>query len=290
MRRQRKYKLSFNDESRLQNIWELQLSLPKIILLSVISFIVIITLSICLIMLTPLKTLLPGYMKKSQRIDTIEAIMRLDSLQNAFNQNQIYLNNILTVYDTERTSSDKTSIDTIHQNEISDSLILQSEEERKFIQMMEEREKYNISILAPLAADGMIFTMPCDAGIITEDSKSSVAANIIIPQGAAINSITDGTVINVFFNHSERAYTITIQHNKGFISEYTGLGQPIVKQGDKVISGQRIALYPNSTNKKEPYITLRIWRNGVALNPYDYIKDTDFSKVPKIDEEIGRGK
>ena len=290
MQRKRKYQISFNDESRLQTIWKIKLTLPKLIVVSSVSLILILSIAIGIIMLTPLKTLLPGYMNKSQRIETIEAIMRLDSMQMVFNQNNAYLNNLLTIYDTERTPIRSNITDTIVQKPSSDSLITRTKEEAEFIKMMEEREKYNISILAPLAAEGMIFTMPADDGIVVEDSKTSTSAKIIIPKGSGINNITDGTIISTYFNHSDVAYTIIIQHNNGFISEYSGLGQPIVEQGNNVSTGQRIALYPNTKGNKNPYITLKIWRNGMPLIPYDYIKNNNYTKTPIIDEEVGRGK
>lgn len=292
MRRKRKYQISFNDESRLQTIWKIKLTLPKLIALSLVSLIILIFFSIGIIMLTPLKTLLPGYMNKSQRIETIDAIMRLDSMQMIFNQNQAYLNNLLTIYDTERTPTTNhyNSTDSIVGNSNSDSLISRTKEEAEFIKMIEEREKYNISILAPLAAEGMIFTMPSDGGIVVEESKTSTSAKIIIPKGSGINNITDGTVISTYYNHSDAAYTIIIQHNNGFISEYSGLGQPIVGQGNKVSTGQCIALYPNTKGNNNPHITLKMWRNGTVLRPYDYIKNDNYPKAPIIDEEVGRGK
>lgn len=290
MRRYEKYKFSFNNESKLQNIWEVKLSLSRLIALSVGILTVVVMIAIGIIMLTPLKTLLPGYMKQSQRIDTIEAILRLDSLQMAFNQNQAYLNNIINIYNTNRIPTDSVPLAELQEESMTDSLIGASKEETQFIRMMEEREKYNVSILAPLAAEGMILAMPCEGGIITDDSMNATTAKIIVPRGMGINSITDGTIIDKYYNTVSGGYSIIIQHNKGFISAYSGVGTPVVEKGAKVITGQRIAADPNINGKKEPYISLQIWRNGVALIPADYIKENNFPKVPIIDEDVGRGR
>lgn len=289
-RRYEKYKFSFNNESKLQNIWEIRLTLPRLIAMSVGVLTIVIIISVGIIMLTPLKTLLPGYMKQSQRMATIEAMLRLDSLQTAFNQNQAYLNNIINIYNTNRIPSDSIPLAELQQNSHSDSLIGASKAETRFIEIIEEREKYNISIFAPLAAEGMILTMPSSGGIISDDTKSSTTAKIIVPHGMDVNTITDGTIIDKYYNASSGDYTIIIQHDKGFISSYSGVGMPLIDKGDKVITGQLIATDSNINGKSGSHFFLQIWRNGIALIPADYIKENNFPKVPIIDEDVGRGK
>ena len=137
--------------------------------------------------------------------------------------------------------------------------------------MMKEREKYNASILAPLAAEGLLFTSPCPGAVISEQSHNSTKARIIIPASGAISSVTDGTVIDTHYDTSVGSYSITIQHPKGFLSKYSHIGQPIIAKGQSVIAGQRIASATLPTGKRLGYMTLEMWRNGEALIPNDYI-------------------
>ena len=75
------------DESRLQDVWSLQLTTRRGILLSVGVVLAVVVLAAVLIMVTPLRSLLPGYMKEHQRADFIEALLKLDSLQNEYDRN-----------------------------------------------------------------------------------------------------------------------------------------------------------------------------------------------------------
>ena len=170
MLRKKRYRIVIEDESRLMELWSLKFTTLKAIIKSFLILIASICLSIFLIAFTPISDLLPGYMKKNQRIDSIETLLKLDSLQNQYESNQLYLNNIATIFDTERTPSDSSSLTKQNPQVIEDTIMPTSQEELEFIKMMQEREKYNTSILAPLAAEGMIFTTPSAGSIIEEKS------------------------------------------------------------------------------------------------------------------------
>ena len=92
-----------------------------------------------------------------------------------------------------------------------------SQEEIEFIKMMQEREKYNTSILAPLVAEGMIFTTPSAGSIIEEKSINQNSAKVIIPRGNVIRSVTEGTIIDLHYDIIDSSYTIIIQHQNGFL-------------------------------------------------------------------------
>ena len=138
------------DESRLQDVWSLRLTTRRGILLSVGVVLAAVVLAAVLIMVTPLRSLLPGYMKEHQRADFIEALLKLDSLQNEYDRNQAFLRNITLVFDTDRVPTDSASMTKPDSVNVVDTIMPTSVEEQEFIKMMKEREKYNASILAPL--------------------------------------------------------------------------------------------------------------------------------------------
>ena len=82
MKIKKRYRLIVTDESRLQDVWSLRLTTRRGILLSVGVVLAAVVLAAVLIMVPPLRSLLPGYMKEHQRADFIEALLKLDSLQN----------------------------------------------------------------------------------------------------------------------------------------------------------------------------------------------------------------
>ena len=95
MKIKKRYRLIVTDESRLQDVWSLRLTTRRGILLSVGVVLAAVVLAAVLIMVTPLRSLLPGYMKEHQRADFIEALLKLDSLQNEYDRNQAFLRNRL---------------------------------------------------------------------------------------------------------------------------------------------------------------------------------------------------
>ena len=271
MLRKKRYRIVIEDESRLLELWSLKLTTLKAIVVSFLVLIASICISMCLIAFTPLSYLLPGYMKKNQRIDSIETLLKLDSLQNQYESNQLYLNNIATIFDTERTPSDSSSLTKQEPQIIGDTIMPTSQEEIEFIKMMQEREKYNTSILAPLAAEGMIFTTPSAGSIIEEKSINQNSAKVIIPRGNVIRSVTEGTIVDLHYDIIDSSYTIIIQHQKGFLSKYVGTGQPLVSIGKNVITGENIALSSLPNSKYADCVILEIWRNGLPLIASQYI-------------------
>jgi hypothetical protein len=223
-----------------------------------------------IIVFTPLRTLLPGYMKEAQRDHTMATIVRLDSLQRAYDENQAYLDNIMTLLDTNRQPSDSASLTANVRPLTADSLIEASSVEKDFVKMMEQREKYNISILAPMAAEGMMFDLPAPGGSFAVEDINSESPIINMPKGGIIITPAEGRVIDVGYDASS-GYVVVIQHGKGFVSRLSRLGTPMVRKGDRINSGQVVARQGDSKGLNSWRIRIEMWRNGDVLIPYDLI-------------------
>lgn len=275
LRRQRKYLITIEDESRLEGLgtvrftgWQAALAIVGAIL--AISIIAVLT-----VIYTPMRRMLPGYMEEASRANTIEYILRLDSLQQAYNRNQAYLKNIATIFDTERTPSDSTKLIANPNPMTTDSLLATSEQEKKFVKMMEEREKYNISVLAPLAADGMVFQPICDESVISDDSRASSTAKVIVASGKPVCAIADGRVLDTYYSRKDGGYAVIIQHKRGFVSRTSRIGEPLVEPGDNLTAGQIIALAGSGNGRNNSFVTLELWRNGTVLIPSQVLTQPD---------------
>nr|MDE6716955.1 M23 family metallopeptidase [Muribaculaceae bacterium] len=228
-----------------------------------------------IVLLTPLHTLLPGYLKEDQRAATEENLLRLDSLHNLFETKQRYIDNYLRVLDTDRTEGDSAALNTDTVPMTADSLILPSNRERRFVARMEEQERYNISVLAPLAADGMVFSNVSDTGVFTSASKNSERAEIILPTEATVTSVAEGTVIAAYYSPPEKGYVVIIQHPRGFVTRLSHLGNPFVVMDESVSYGQVIASPPPPDRKGKSFIYIRMWHNGHPVIPYKFIHSPD---------------
>lgn len=131
------YKVKIIDESRLVEKGAFSLTRTRVVLTMLCGMLVFIGIGIGIVCLTPVKKLLPGYMKPDQRVRTEEAFMKVDSLQQLYRVQQAYLDNLVKVLDTDR-QPDLPDTARAALPLIPDSLMVSSEIEREFMKKMEE--------------------------------------------------------------------------------------------------------------------------------------------------------
>lgn len=266
------YRFVIENESKLERVGSWRLTPLRIALAALAVFIPLLLLAGVIIWLTPLRGYLPGYMKENERGINEERLMRLDSIAQALGENDRYFSNLKTILDTDREPTDSVNAMRPANRMTSDSLLPTSKEEQEFVAMMQERERYNISVIAPLASEGMLFHPVSTESIFTEGSKTSVNACIILASGAPVESIADGMVVAVYSSERDGGgHTLLIQHSKGFLSAYSRLTLPIVSKGERVSGGQTISIQQSGYGMKQQEIILRMWHNGTPLIPYDYV-------------------
>lgn len=290
MKFRKRYRLQLEDEAYLRTVVETEFSAAALWTVVAGAVVLFLLLAGLIIFVTPLRTLLPGYMKESQRAATEENLLRLDSLQEAYRQKQEYIDNFLRVIDSDRLPTDSLSVSRQSLEMTGDSLMTSSERERRFVSDMAKRERYNISVLAPLAADGIMFNPVNSEGVFTSDSRDSEEGKVLLGVDAAIQSPADGSVLAVYYSAADRGYAILVQHQRGFVSAVARTGTPLVGTGDEVSAGQMIALPPTPDSHGRRYVTVRMWHNGLPIAPYKYIGNPAVNSLPKESYEAPRGK
>ncbi len=285
-----RYRISVEDEGKLETLVSASAS-PWVIGVSAASVVIIIMLlGVFIAFLTPVRRLLPGYLKESERAATQMQIMRIDSLRQVCETTSLYLANLNAVMNPSGEVTARREVSELDIPLSPDSLLPTSDEEARFVAMIRDREKYNISVLAPLAAESMLFTPVSPESVVTEATKGLQKAEIALAGNSRVSAIADGTVISVSQSLRDGGAVVIIQHPKGFLSRIGRLGQVLVDVGEEVSGGQVIALPNRGNARKGEIITLEMWHNGNPLLPYDYIgAPTDGVPVPVIDEDVGRG-
>ncbi len=269
----KRFRLSFINDSTFNEVWSIKMTQTRVIL----SVIAIIAAGVCvistIIVLTPIRTLLPGYLKTTQRQENILNSLRIDSLLTEANINNAYLNNISNILsDDIDTITFKANVhDSVNRVIPIDSIINASGNERQFIQQYEDQERFNLSVLAPIVAEGMMFYTPYTSAVIdNSDEVPPTQLLIITPSLSPVSSIYNGTVIDSYYSPSN-ANVIIIQHPNDFISIYSGIGETFVTKGDKVITGQRIGITQTKPAEKRHTSTFELWHKGTPLPALDYI-------------------
>lgn len=262
-KRSKQYHLSLEDDAHLERVARWKVTPFRVVLLAIVALLIMCGLGVTIVFTTPLKRMLPGYLKESQRSQSEDTYVRLDSLQAAYARNEAFMTNILNVLDTDRTPSDSLSVSRRTGDVTSDSLLPPSAREKKFMTQMQEREKFNISVLAPLAAESMLFYPVSTEGVPTAATRHARRASVVMARGAAVNAIADGTVLSVV--RTPQGASVIMQHPKGFISRISGIANILVGEGEKVAGGQSIGSAGAS------YLSVELWHNGEALAPFDFI-------------------
>ena len=71
---------------------------------------------------------------------------------------------------------------------------------------------------------------------------------------------------------SSAGYWVVIDHGNGLTTKYMHMFEmPYVREGQKVVKGQQIALVGSTGIATGPHLHFQINKNGKAVNPIQYI-------------------
>ena len=265
----KRFRLSFVNENTFNEVWTIKMSQTKV----VVSIIAIVGAVACvmatLIAFTPIRTLLPGYLKTSQRQENIVNSMMVDSLKMRVDINNAYLQNVTDIL-TDNVVVEKVVIPNDSTVSIIpvDSIMGASPAELQFIQQFEDDERYNLSVLSPLVAEGMLFYAPVSGSTVEEQlMDGSMALSLIVPSLSPVSAVYAGTVVDVYYD-AMKGNVVIIQHSNDFLSKYIGVGETMCQVGAKVVAGQRIGMISRNPDSR---FVFELWHKGTALQPLDYI-------------------
>lgn len=94
--------------------------------------------------------------------------------------------------------------------------------------------------------------------------------DIAAPTGSPIYAADGGTVIFSGWE-SGYGYLVKIDHKNGYVTYYGHASKLLVKVGDKVYKGQKIALVGSTGNTTGPHLHFEVRKNGVPVNPLPYL-------------------
>ena len=269
-----KYKLSFINEGTLEEVWSFRLSqLSAFITLGLFAFFLVIVTALLIIM-TPVRNYLPGYLDVEVRKEIVQNALRADSLERMIEIQGLYLNNVAGILAGTMPIDSIREIDSLATNDI-DYEIPRSEAETQFVKEYEDAEKYNLSVLSDqkVTTEKSFFYKPVN-GMITSRYEQDIhhyGVDLAAKLKESVVSTLDGTVIYTGFdpNHGN---VIQIQHKNGFISVYKHNELLLKEVGEHVVAGEAIALVGNTgALSTGPHLHFELWLKGNPVNPEDYI-------------------
>ncbi|MDE6291308.1 MAG: M23 family metallopeptidase [Muribaculaceae bacterium] len=271
MKAKKRYRIAIEDESRLRQVASICVSPARLWIGIIAAVVLLVAFTAIIIMATPIRTLMPGYLKKGERTEAKEGLLRIDSIRNAYAVNNLYLSNILTVLDTDRTPTDSLLNETTPNELPPDSLLPTSPKEIEFITRMKDREQFNVSILAPLAADQLRIYPVAAGATIAEQSSGATKPRILTAKESPVMAAADGRVLAIQNPAPEGGSAIVIQHDNGFASRYSHLGTPAIAPGAHVDGGSVIAHGASGGAIGSGYFFMEMWYDGNPVEPARYL-------------------
>ncbi len=268
-----KYKLTITNGNTLEELVNLNVSKLNGFLMLFSFSVILFCCSAAIVIFTPLRNYLPGYLNSSVRSQVVLNALQVDSLLQIVEKQNLYILNIQDIFRGAVKIDTVYSLDSLNLLR-EDTLMEVSRREEEFRRQYEENEKYNLNTLSVSPdVDGLIFFRPTRgllSGQYDPDNKHfgvDIAAN---PNESVLSTL-DGTVILSTYT-AETGYVIQVQHSRDLISIYKHCGLLLKREGDEVLGGEAIALVGNTgTQTTGPHLHFEIWHRGKALNPERYI-------------------
>lgn len=269
-----KYKLSFINESTLDEVWSFRLSQLSAFVTVGLFAVLLVFVTAAVIIRTPIRNYLPGYLDAEVRNAIILNALKADSLETVLRIQAYYLANVSDIL------TGKITLDSLAQ---SDTLVAKtanydlprSDNEIHFLNAFEEEEKYNLTTLTsnPTVTEDVFFFKPVN-GLISshfDAQKRHYGVDLVAGLRESVLSTLEGVVV---YTGYDPAYgnVISVQHKNGFLSIYKHNELLLKETGNPVIAGEAIALIGNTGELSSgPHLHFELWYRGAPVNPEEYI-------------------
>lgn len=242
-----------------------------------------------IIVVTPLKELIPGYGTAAMRQDARLNALRVTALQDSLNAQETYMTQLrqlmLGQVDSSllagsRAPDPSAPIEPFDELENGEPSPNWSDHQQPAVpierldaagrtpfRLVETKRLPSVLLPALAPVDGFV-TRGFDARI------GHYAIDIAVDEGTVVRSIGDGYVILADWTH-EGGYAVAVQHADGYVSVYKHNQRLLKRVGDKVRSRDAIAVSGNSGEiSTGPHLHFELWHHGLAQDPSEYIVGT----------------
>jgi len=267
------YKLSFLNENTLEEVFSFRLSRLTSFIVLFLFVVFLITLTSFVIIKTPIRNYLPGYLDADVRQEMIENALGIDSLETELAVQAKYLDNVRSILRGDMKVDEVPTIDSIKDARNID--LGKSERTAEFVKNYEEDERYNLNGLA-MAVSGVdkpMFYRPVKGMISStfDPKERHYAVDIATTPDEPVLATMKGTVVFTGFDPNA-GYVIQLQHPNGFVSVYKHNAKLLKSQGDVVSAGEGIALAGNTGNLSTGvHLHFELWLDGKPVDPSEYI-------------------
>ena len=268
------YKLLFLNESTLEEVWAIRISQLSGFSIVLLFALFLVSVTALVIIKTPIRNYLPGYLDMEVRNEIVRNAMRADSLETALQTHSQYIKNVLNIITGNITPDSIPQLDSVDFIKANYD-IHRSAREDSFARAFEEAEKYNItsSTSTSVFSEDIFFYKPINGIISSHYNKDQkhLGVDLVAAPKESVLATLEGTVMYTGF---DPAYgnVIGLQHKNGFVSIYKHNDLLLKEIGDVVTAGEAIAIIGDTGELSTgPHLHFELWYKGASINPEDYI-------------------
>jgi murein DD-endopeptidase MepM/ murein hydrolase activator NlpD len=236
-------------------------------------------LGICLIVFTPMKRLIPGYGGFGSERTVFELSQQVEKLERQVKEQETYMINVrrLITADVQKESDIPRNTTAVLDSNIN---VEPSAEELQVRaggittnNNLNEAKAINVSNRND-RLESMFLSSPISGQVTLgfDLNKKHYGIDIIAPKNTPIKAVADGFVISSDWT-LETGNTIAIQHSNNVVSFYKHNSSLLKKSGDKVKSGEAIAIIGNTGEQTSgPHLHFELWKDGKPVNASEYVR------------------
>jgi murein DD-endopeptidase MepM/ murein hydrolase activator NlpD len=270
-----KNRLVILNEETFAEVFSLRLTLMNVFVVATLGALLIIFVTTFIIAFTPLREYIPGYASSKLKRDATELSLKSDSLTSALKKNEAYIASIRKILtgDLDYAKFNKDSITPSALATVSEEEMKPTKADLNLREEVAREDKYNLFEKAKPKVSVVFF--PPVKGMVTDKfnpKEKHYAIDVALAKNTPIKSILSGTVIFADWTPNT-GNVVIIRHNSGFISVYKHAVSLTVAQGDKVRTGEVIAL-AGSTGQESTGVHLHfeLWKDGYPIDPSIFIE------------------
>ncbi len=110
--------------------------------------------------------------------------------------------------------------------------------------------------------------------------------DLVVDVGTPVYATGDGVVSYVGYR-GRYGLIVEIDHGFGYVTLYAHLSKALVREGQKVKRGDKIALSGATGLVTAPHLHYEVWKDGIPQNPINYFfEDVDPAKYKELVQEL----
>ncbi len=269
------YRLVILNDETFGEKFSIRLSPLGLLITTATITIIMTTLVISLVALTPLREYIPGYGNVSDRKELLKLTTKTDSIEQTLEAKESYINNLINVFNEKQEENpSKPRKDSLKdyskiKNEPSSS-------DLNFRKEIEENKSNQTTVTyasKTKALNDLVFYSPVK-GIVTTSynvKENHFGVDVVTKEDEEIKAPLDGTVIYTGFT-IEDGYIIQIQHSNNLMSIFKHNSRLNKKMGERVKTGEVISSVGNTgASSKGAHMHFELWFNGTPVNPEEFV-------------------